>query len=83
MKYKELSTGIIEYCMNKLRNARLTKAQFLDCMCEIYTRTILAYCKAEKLDPLETLTLFHMKCEEISLKGHEEAKRELETKQLS
>ena len=51
-------------------------------MCEIYMRTILGYCKAENLDPLEVLTLFHTKCEEISLKGHEEAKRELETKML-
>ena len=77
MRYKELSMDIIRYCINKLRSCGLTKAQFLDCMCEIYMRTILGYCKAEKLDPLETLTLFHMKCEEISLKGHEEAKREL------
>lgn len=83
MKYKELSMNIIGACVNKLRDAHLTKPEFLDCMCEIFMRTILGYCKAEHLDPLETLTLFHMKCEEISLKGHEEAKRELEMKKLS
>jgi len=82
MKYKELSMSIIGTCVDKLRNANLSKQEFLDCMCEIYMRTILGYCKAENLDPLEVLTLFHTKCEEISLKGHEEAKRELETKML-
>ena len=83
MKYKELSMDVIGTCIEKLRHEHLTKPEFLDCMCEIYMRTILGYCKAENLDPLEVLTLFHMKCEEISLKGHEEAKRELETKKLS
>ena len=83
MKYKELSMDVIGTCINKLLDAHLTKPEFLDCMCEIYMRTILGYCKAEHLDPLETLTLFHQKCEEISLKGHDEAKRELETKRLA
>jgi hypothetical protein len=83
MKYKELSMDLIGTCVNKLLDAHLTKPEFLDCMCEIYMRTILGYCKAEHLDPLETLTLFHQKCEEISLKGHDEAKRELETKRLA
>ena len=83
MKYKELSMDIIETCAKKLLDAHLTKQEFLDCMCEIYMRTIIGYSKAENLDPLETLTLFHMKCEEISLKGHDEAKRELEMKLLS
>lgn len=82
MKYKELSIEIIASNVEKLMKAGLKKSEFIDCMCEIYMRTILGYCKAENLDPLEVLTLFHQKCEEISLKGHEEAKRELETKRL-
>jgi hypothetical protein len=51
-------------------------------MCDIYMRTILGYCKAENLDPLETLTLFHQAAEAISLKGHEEAKKEMEHKKI-
>ena len=82
MKYKELSMEIIVSNVEKLMKAGLKKSEFIDCMCEIYMRTILGYCKAENLDPLEVLTLFHQKCEEISLKGHEEAKKELETKRL-
>ena len=82
MKYKELSMEIIVSNVEKLMKAGLKKSEFIDCMCEIYMRTILGYCKAENLDPLEVLILFHQKCEEISLKGHEEAKRELETKRL-
>ena len=82
MKYKELSMEIIVSNVEKLVKAGLKKSEFIDCMCEIYMRTILGYCKAEHLDPLETLTLFHTKCEEISLKGHDEAKRELKNKKL-
>lgn len=83
MKYKDLSMDIIGTCVRKLQEAHLTKTEFLDCMSEIYMRTIIGYSKAENLDPLETLTLFHMKCEEISLRGHDEAKREMEMKLLS
>lgn len=82
MKYKELSMELIGICVNKLIDAKFLKSEFIDFMCEIYMRTILGYCKAENLDPLETLTLFHEKCEEISLKGHDEAKKELEAKRL-
>lgn len=78
MEYKELSMEIIGICINKLRNAHLTKQLFISVMCEIYMRTILGYCKAENLDPLEALTLFHQAAEAISLKGHEEAKKEIE-----
>ena len=79
MEYKDLSMDIIGICVSKLRNAKLTKQQFISAMCDIYMRTILGYCKAENLDALETLTLFHQAAEEISLKGHEEAKKEMET----
>ena len=82
MEYKELSMDIISTCVNKLRDAHLTKQQFISAMCEIYMRTILGYCKAENLDPLETLTLFHQEAEAISLKGHEEAKKEMEANRM-
>ena len=82
MEYKELSIEIIGLCVNRLRKAGLTKQQFISAMCDIFMRTILGYCKAENLDALETLTLFHQAAEEISLKGHEEAKKEMETKRI-
>jgi hypothetical protein len=82
MDYKELSMDIIGLCVNRLRKAGLTKQQFISAMCDIYMRTILGYCKAENLDPLETLTLFHQAAEAISLKGHEEAKKEMEHKKI-
>lgn len=83
MKYKDLSMEIIGICVKIIQDAKLTKSEFIDFMCEAYTRIILGYCKAEKLDPLETLTLFHEKCEEISLKGREEARMELEQEMIS
>lgn len=82
MKYKELSMDIIGICVEKIRKEHLSKIEFIDFMCEAYMRMILGYCRAERLDPYETLTLFHTKCEEISIKGHEEARRELETKRI-
>ena len=78
MDYKNLSMDIIGICVNRLRGAHLTKQQFISAMCDIYMRTILGYCKAEGLNPLETLTLFHQAAEAISLKGHEEARKEME-----
>ena len=66
---------IIGVCVKKAQDAKLSKSEFIDFMCEVYMRTIIGYCKVENLDALETLTLFHEKCEEISLKGHDEAKR--------
>jgi hypothetical protein len=83
MKYTELSMDIIGICVKKVQDAKLKKSEFIDFMCETYMRTIIGYCKAENLDPLETLTLFHEKCEEISLKGHDEAKMEMETRRIS
>lgn len=82
MEYKELSMEIIGFCVNRLRNAGLTKQNFVSVMCDIYMRTIIGYSKAMNLDPLEMLTLFHQAAEAISLKGHEEAKKEMEAKKL-
>lgn len=83
MEHKKLSMEIIGTCVNMLRNANLTKQQFISAMCEIFMRTILGYCKAENLDPLETLTLFHQAAEAISLKGHDEARKEMEGKGIN
>lgn len=80
MSIRELSIEIVRDCILRLASARLTRAQFLDVMCEIHMRTIVGYCKASGLDPYETLRLFHDKNEEISRRGYEEAKWELECK---
>lgn len=80
MSIRELSTQIVRDCILRLASARLTKAQFLDVICEIHMRTIVGYCMASGLDPYEILRLFHDKNEEISRKGYEEAKWELECK---
>lgn len=77
MDYKELSMEIIGICVRRLKEAHLTKQQFISAMCEIYTRTIIGYCKAESLDPLEALILFDQAADAMILKGYEEAKKEM------
>lgn len=80
VKYRELTTEIIGYCVLRLRSARVNRFEFIDVMCDIFMRTIIAYCQAMNLDAYETLRLFHEKNEEISSKGYEAAKFEMECK---
>lgn len=82
MKFEKVAKEIACEILKKMAQNGLGRNEFLDVMSEAYMVSIIAYCKVEELDPLEALTLFHQKAEEISLRGHDEARRELEQRQL-